>query len=152
MEKGKAMFEIATISSAISSLQTAAQIARGMMGLRDATLVQGKVIELQSAILAAQTDALTAQSEQYSLVEKIRRLEEEVARVKAWEREKDKYELKEVHPRNFARSIKPNAQGSEPAHLICASHVNIKVRTLRTFPTALNQTPPDSTKFAYLKG
>lgn len=113
--------EMATISAAISSLQTAAQIAKGMIGLRDAAIIQGKVIELQSAILAAQTGALTAQSEQFSLLDKIRKLEEEVARVKAWEGEKQKYELKEVTPRSFAYVIKADARGTEPSHMICAN-------------------------------
>lgn len=115
------MIEIATISAAISSLQSAAEIAKGMIGLRDTAMIQGKVIELQSAILAAQSSALAAQSDQFGLIEKIRALEEDIARVKAWEREKEKYELKELQPRSFAYAVKADAKGTQPAHYICAN-------------------------------
>jgi DNA-directed RNA polymerase subunit RPC12/RpoP len=110
-----------TISGAISGLKGAADIAKSMIGLRDATVIQGKVVELQSAILAAQTSALAAQSEQFALIEQIRALKEEIARAKAWEREKEKYELKELHPRSLAYAIKPDAQGSQPNHYLCAN-------------------------------
>ncbi|HET7083785.1 MAG TPA: hypothetical protein VFI23_03380 [Rhizomicrobium sp.] len=115
------MIEMATISAAVNSLQSAADIAKGLIGLRDTAMIQGKVIELQSAILAAQTSALAAQSEQFSLLQKIRGLEEEIARVKAWEGEKVKYELRELQPRSFAYAIKPEAKGSQPSHYICAN-------------------------------
>jgi hypothetical protein len=113
--------DMATISAAIGSLQTAGEIAKGLIGLRDTAVIQGKVIELQSAILAAQGSALSAQSDQFSLIQKIRDLEEEIARVKAWEAEKEKYELIEVQPRSFAYAIKANAQGTQPKHYICAN-------------------------------
>lgn len=115
------MTDIATISAAIGSLRTAAEIAKGMIGLRDTAIIQGKVIELQSAILAAQSSALAAQSEQFDLINKIRDFEKDIARMKAWDSEKEKYTLKQVQPRSLAYAIKPEAQGSEPAHYICAN-------------------------------
>lgn len=114
------MIDIATISGAISSLQAAGDIAKSMIGLRDAAAIQGKVIELQSVILAAQTSALSAQAEQSALLERIRRLEKEVADVKAWDTEKQRYELKEIVSGNFAYALKEGASPSEPAHKICA--------------------------------
>jgi hypothetical protein len=115
------MPDMATIAAAISSLNSAVNIARGMVDLRDSAKIRSKVIELQSAILSAQSNALAAQSDQSLMLQRIRDLEEEVARVKAWNTEKEKYELKETQPGFFAYAIKENARGTEPAHLICAS-------------------------------
>jgi hypothetical protein len=84
-------------------------------------MIQAKVIELQSAILAAQSGALSAQSEQASLLIRVGELEKEIAQVKAWEAEKQKYELKELKPGNFAYTITDSMRGSEPTHHICAN-------------------------------
>lgn len=115
------MVDVATISGAVSSLQTAAQIAKSLIGLRDTAMIQGKVIELQSAILAAQSSALTAQSEQSTLIERIRELEKKIADLEAWETEKERYALREISPGAIAYLVKASAQGSEPVHAICTN-------------------------------
>ena len=43
-------------------------MAKALVTIRDATMLNEKVIELQRIILAAQSDALAAQSEQFSLL------------------------------------------------------------------------------------
>jgi len=115
------MIEMATISAAIGSLQSAADIAKGMIGLRDTAMIQGKVIELQSAILSAQGGALAAQSEQFTLIEKIRGLEKQIADLEAWNAQKDRYALNEISPGALAYVVKVSAQKGEPAHAICAN-------------------------------
>ena len=110
-----------SISALTVSLKTAAEITKAMIGLRDATMIQAKIIELQTVILSAQGAALSAQSDQFSLLERVRELEKEVANMKAWDREKKKYELSEVYPGAFAYTLKPQARGAEPAHWICAA-------------------------------
>jgi hypothetical protein len=109
------------IAGVMSSLKAAKDIAETMIGLRDAAAFQEKRIELRSRILDAQSGALAAQDERSSLVEKIRTLEAEIARLKAWDGEKEKYELQRVYPAAFAFVLKPNAGGAEPPHWLCAA-------------------------------
>lgn len=87
------MVDIPSISAAITGLKTAAEIARAMKGIHDLADVQTKVIELQSAILDAQTSALVAQSDQFTMMQRLRELEAEVRQVRAWEETKHRYQL-----------------------------------------------------------
>jgi len=113
--------DMASLASAISSLKTAGDIAKAMIGLHDARTVQAKVIELNGIILSAQHSALTAQSDQLTLLERVRELEKEIARLKAWETEKQRYQLTDIGDGTFAYAIKESVSGGEPPHYICAN-------------------------------
>ena len=115
------MPDLAAISSAATGLQAAGQIVKSLVGLKISSEVQTKVIELQAVIMAAQGDALAAQSDQFALLERIRNLEAEVAKAKAWEAEKERYALTEFPTGVFAYVLKPDAAGGEPPHRVCAS-------------------------------
>ena len=115
------MVDMAAISGLVASLRAATDISKAMIGLRDAAMIQGKVIELPGVILSAQQSALSAQSDQFTALERIRELEKEVADFEAWEAEKQKYELKEVSGGAFAFMLKPDARGTEPAHWLCTN-------------------------------
>lgn len=108
-----------TIGGAIASLKTAGEIAGAFVGLRDQAMIQTKVIELQSVILAAQSSAMSAQSEQFALLDAKRGLEAKIAELEAWDREKERYQLQEIGRGSFAYALKADAQGTEPAHMIC---------------------------------
>jgi hypothetical protein len=110
---------MSAIAGAASSLKTASEIVQAMIGLRDASVFQTKAIELQRQILAAQASALAAHSDQFALLQRIRELEEEVARVKAWEAEKQRYELQKMPPGVFVRVLKAEMTSGEPMHCIC---------------------------------
>lgn len=124
---------MSSIQAAIGGLQAAADIAKTMIGMRDAALIQSKTIELQSAILAAQSSALTAQSEQFSLIDRIRDLEENVRRMEAWETEKTRYELTDLGDGQFAYALKEGTQPTEPSHNICANCYNRAEKSILQF-------------------
>lgn len=105
----------------MSSLKGAKDIAETMIGLRDAAALQAKSIEFQSKILDAQSRAFAAQEERTSLVEQVREIEKEVARLKDWSSEKQRYELKELGNGTLAYAVKEAMRGSEPPHWICAN-------------------------------
>jgi hypothetical protein len=113
------MVDMAAIAGIATSLRAASEITQAMIGLRDATVLQGKVIELQQVILAAQSSALAAQSDHFSLMERIRGLEAEVAGFEAWERQKERYELKRYEPGKYLYELKPSMENGEPSHKIC---------------------------------
>ncbi len=115
------MPDIALIQGAITGLKTAGDIAKSFLELKSISDIQGKVIELQSAILSAQSSALAAQGEQSLMVQRIRDLEEEVADAKAWKETEQRYQLDEIGKGFFAFSLKEESKGAEPFHKICAN-------------------------------
>lgn len=113
------MPDMSLIAGAVSSLKLAHDMTKTLASIRDFTKLNETVIELQRVILAAQSDALAAQADQFSLLDRIRNLETEIARLKEWDAQKERYELTEVAARAFAYALKPDAAGSEPLHWIC---------------------------------
>ncbi len=113
------MVDIPSITAAITGLKTAAEIARAMKGLQSLEDVQAKVIDLQGAILDAQTSALTAQADQFAMMQRMRDLEEEVARVKAWDETKQRYQLITPWAGCHLYALKESSKGTDPPHWIC---------------------------------
>ena len=113
--------DMALITGTISGLKTAGDIAKSILELKSISDVRSKVIELQSAILSAQSSALEANANQSALVEKIRTLEKEIADMKAWDSQKQRYQL--ISPWNgaFVYSLKESMKESEPPHWICTN-------------------------------
>jgi hypothetical protein len=96
------MPDIGAIASAVSALNGAKDIAQAMIGLRDSAAFQAKLLEFQSKLIDANSATLAAQDERSSLLEQIRKLEKEVADLKAWDTEKQRYQLTEIGPAAFA--------------------------------------------------
>lgn len=108
------------LATAITSLKTAGEIASGFLSLRDQTVIQKNVIELQTIILAAQQGALAAQSEQMELQEENRALRAELEKLAAWAAKADRYQLTDLGKGVFAYKLKAEERGSDPDHLACA--------------------------------
>jgi hypothetical protein len=113
------MPDMTLIQNAVLGLQTAANMAKGLVHLSSMADVQLKVIDLQTSILAAQSSALAAQSEQSMMIQQISQLEKEIAKIKAWEEEKQRYQLIPLREGVFVYALKESCKGSEPPHWIC---------------------------------
>ncbi len=100
----------------LSLFKTAFDIAKGLKDINDATIRNGAIIELQEMILSAQQS-------QSTLIERISELEKEMARLKDWETQKQRYELKHIPPSTkvLAYELKPDMAGGEPPHWICTT-------------------------------
>lgn len=122
--------DLTAILGVAQSLKVAGDLTKAVVDLRDAQLVQSKVIELQSVILSAQSSAMLAQQEQFTLVERIRSLETEVADLKAWDTQADEYELKQIDRAAFAYMKKEAMRGPEPAHWLCVNCFEHKRRSV----------------------
>ena len=94
--------------------KTAFDIAKGLKDINDATIRNAAIIELQEMILSAQQS-------QSALVDRVRYLEKEMADLKAWEGEKEQYELKSVSLGAFAYVPKPNTKAAKEPHWLCAN-------------------------------
>jgi hypothetical protein len=114
------MPDLLAIAQGLNAVKATTDIIKAMVGLRDASQILEKTVELNQKILTVQTALADAQAEQTTLVQTIRDLKEEFTRLKAWEAEKQNYELKQIGRGAFAYGLKPEAQGTEPPHWICA--------------------------------
>ena len=116
------MPDMALIAQTVSTLKSAFDFSKTLIGLRDAAMINEKVIELQRIILSAQSEAMAAQTDQVALLEAKRQLEKQIAQMEAWETEKQRYELKSGYFGGaFVYALKPEARVSEPPHWICAT-------------------------------
>jgi hypothetical protein len=115
------MSEVQAVAATLVSLKTAADMLKAFIDVRGAIQEQGKVFELQRVILSAHQSALDAQEAQTTLLTRIGELEKKIADFETWDREKDRYELKNVGVRGpvLVYAIKESAQGGEPFHLLC---------------------------------
>ena len=109
------------MQSTISGLKLAGDIAKSFLELKSVFEVQGKVVELQSAILSAQSSALSANAAQATMIEEIRNLKEEIARIKAWESEKKRYQLISPWNGTVVYALKKSMSDSKPPHWICTN-------------------------------
>ena len=115
------MVDLIAIKGAVDGLKAARDIAKTAIGLRDAALLQDKVVELNDAIISAQSSALDAQAEQFTLVERVGDLEKEIARSKTWDTEKQRYSLVQFAPGVVAYALKKSEARGEPGHALCAN-------------------------------
>ena len=103
---------VAEVFAGLSSLKAAFDIAKGLKDIDNAANRNAAVIELQEKILGAQ-------SAQAELIERVGDLEKEVARLKAWDTEKQNYELQAIGGGTVAFMLKPDARGTAPPHWLC---------------------------------
>lgn len=123
--------DLSAIQAAITSLKVATDIARNILDTKSAIQIQGKVIELQSALLEAQSYAIAATTSQFELQEKIRSLEEQLKAAYAWGDQEQRYTL--VCPWRGPAQVyalrRTNSEG-EPAHFLCPNCFHAKKRVI----------------------
>jgi hypothetical protein len=115
------MPDMALIAGTVSSLKSAFDITKLLIGIRDATILNERVLELQQVIISAQANAVAAQSQQLTLLEQVSELKKQLAELEAWDAQKQRYELKKVAAGAIVYALKADASGSEPPHWICAT-------------------------------
>lgn len=115
------MVDMGSIAAALGGLKTAGEIAKALLQLKSDAERQAKVIELQSVILGAQSSAISAQSDQFAMLEQVRALKEEIGRMKVWETEKQRYQLVTPSDGSTVYALKKAVSNGEPPHYICAS-------------------------------
>jgi hypothetical protein len=107
------MTDALTVGGALSATKAAFDLAKAFVDVRDATKVQAVKFELMGLLMEAQE----AQS---ALIAEKRELEERILQFETWSRETERYEMKDVGQGCIAYAVKPDAQGAEPAHSLCA--------------------------------
>lgn len=82
-------------------------------------MIGAAVTEIEAHLADAIGKFLAAQQAQMAQLETIEALKAEVAKLKGWAAEKEKYELKTVGSGIVAYMNKPSARGTEPPHWLC---------------------------------
>ncbi len=119
------MPDAADYAAMFTSLKAITDLAKFFIDARDTSVVRVKAIELQREIMTAQQGALTAQLAQSALLKQVNELEAQVANLKAWDTEKQKYQLTQVRPQGapggsaFVYALNKNVSSTEPDHSIC---------------------------------
>ena len=124
------MPDISAIAGATSSLKAVFDITSALVGLSKDTVLQAKLNELTREVMNAQAHAMAAYAEQTTLASRIRELEEKIMKMEKWESEKVRYHLEEVNPGSLAYVINPDAQVSEPFHMLCTNCYEQRVKSI----------------------
>lgn len=115
------MVDISAIAGVATSLRSIVEITRAMKDVHDANTIQTKVFELTREITAAQACALEAQTSQLDLLQRQRDLEEELEKLKNFEAEKPRYELKAIQTGVAVYALKAGMEQGEPPHYLCTT-------------------------------
>jgi hypothetical protein len=107
------------IAAAINSVRATFDLAKAAIGLRDAEAFRTKSVELNGFILQALEKAIAAREAEAEQLQRIRTLEAELTRLKEWDAEKQKYELKKLWTGAMAFMLKTEVRGTEPPHWLC---------------------------------
>lgn len=109
------------VPSLLASAKAAYDIAKGINALKNEVDRNQAVSKILEVLIAVQSDALSMQEKHSLLTAKIQQLEKECDRLKDWQAEKDRYELREIAPGLFARIEKGLVGNLQSAHKFCAT-------------------------------
>src|SRR4051794_7437181 len=113
---------LAEISMGLSSLKAATDILKGLNSANTQAAINDVKLALQEKIFDAREALAAAQEAQAATLQKVSALEAEIARLKAWNTEKEDYELKTIGSAgSVALMLKPDKRGSKPPHALCAN-------------------------------
>jgi formate dehydrogenase maturation protein FdhE len=109
--------DITTIAAGIGSLKTAFELTASISNLRDESLIKAKILELQNAILSAQSSAMEQQLLNRSLLDEIDKTRKNYAELQDSIAQLENYELVDYGDETFAYEFKGDER--TPAHKIC---------------------------------
>ena len=127
----------------LGNLKAAADIAKTFIPLiqeakskgldaQYAAELNGKIADMQFALIDAQSDALASQEAQSKQSARIKELEETIAEFENWEAEKARYELVNASSNKgtFIYLLRKDTEGNEPLHYICPKCYAGKVKSI----------------------
>jgi hypothetical protein len=117
--------DIPTISAALSSMKALYDVSKTALEARDQVEFEAKRADFLGKINEALTFASQAKEENSELRDRLRALKDELATLNTLKAEMAKYELQPINrlfnPNLFAYQLKPEYQGGQSFHLLCAN-------------------------------
>jgi hypothetical protein len=121
---------MSAVAGLMTSLRSVVEITMAMKDVNDANIIQTKVFELTREIMSAQACAMEAQTAQSELLRRVRDLEEEKAKLEAWNTEKQRYKLSDLSNGRLAFALKEGMENGEPPHHLCAACYNDNYKSI----------------------
>jgi hypothetical protein len=112
---------IAETSAAISGIKVALDMARGIASLKNETEVNQAIIDIQRALLDAQSGALQDKQHISDLSDQISKLIKDAKSVEQWEAEKKRYRLTKSPKGAFTYDLQAEFANGEIDHRLCAT-------------------------------
>ena len=128
--------DLGQIAAAVGSLKAAGDIAQGLISLKTMTEVQTIAIKLNQQLIAAQHQIFAANAAQTALVERVRELEGQIAAMKNWDAEKQRYKLVTPHNGVTVYALQKAMSNGEPPHYICANCFQDGKRAILAYSTS----------------
>lgn len=113
------MEPISAIANTWECVKVASSLGKALVDLKIEGEVRAKVIAMNDALLEAQQRMFEVQTSHAEMAEKVRKLEEELAKYQSWEREKKRYELQKTEAGGQVYRLKPDMADGEEAHDLC---------------------------------
>ena len=128
----------------LGNLKAAADIAKTFIPLiqeakskgldaQYAAELNGKIADMQFALIDAQSDALASQEAQSKQSARIRELEQTIAEFENWEAERVRYKLvsaSRIREGTFVYLLREEAAEDEPQHYICPKCYEAKIKSI----------------------
>jgi|SRR3990167_733995 len=115
------MIDLGQIAAAVGSLKAAGDIAQGLISLKTMADVQAVSIKLNQQLIAAQHQIFAANAAQTALVERVRELEGQIAAMKDWDAQKQRYQMVVPFSGCTVYALKQSMSEGEAAHYLCAN-------------------------------
>ncbi len=109
----------AEISAAIKSAEVFLEIVKAAKSLSNYNEFVAAVSEVNTKLLHFLTAAVASKENELTLTNRIRQLEEDIAKREDWERTAKDYTLQNVGADNFAYVYKPIMQSNQARHWAC---------------------------------
>ncbi|WP_067105346.1 hypothetical protein [Sphingopyxis granuli] len=110
---------LAELTAGYQATKAALDITKGIQALKTEAEVNAAIIDIQRLTIEAQHSLMQAQASHTALIGRITELEQEIVRLKDWETERQRYQLRQIDSSAFAYMHKPGMENGEPAHWLC---------------------------------
>jgi hypothetical protein len=111
--------EMTAVNGAFSAVKNALDALKSAKDLSGSSALKAQITELHEKIVDARVVALAALDDRASLLKQIDDLKAEIVQLKAWNREKEQYEPKNVDIGALAYVPKPGTEAASEPHWLC---------------------------------
>ena len=101
---------------AFNGVKSMANLAKALNGLNVFSEIKKATIKLTNKVIAIQSALFDAQTHQSTMIQEIDDLKKELVRVKAWEKEKQCYQLTPYRPGGTVCWLKEVRKNGEPTY------------------------------------
>lgn len=125
--------DLSMITAVTGGLADIVQLVKSAKDARLEFQIRERVAAMHSQLSEISRRLYEAEAEKIACQEQVVTLREEVARLVAFDAEKERYALQQIGTDSFAYLVKPGAQRGEPTHALCCTCFAQSVKSILTF-------------------